>query len=58
MFKKLSYLDVLEKGLRVMDLTAITLCQENKLPIMVFNMNVKDNLKNLLMGKNVGTIIK
>jgi uridylate kinase len=57
MFKKLSYLDVLEKGLRVMDLTAITLCQENKLPIMVFNMNVKDNLKNLLMGKNVGTII-
>jgi len=57
MFKKLSYLDVLEKDLRVMDLTAITLCQENSLPIVVFNMNVKDNLKKLLSGKNIGTII-
>ncbi|HEY5124280.1 MAG TPA: UMP kinase [Ignavibacteria bacterium] len=57
MYKNLSYLDVLEKDLRVMDLTAITLCQENKLPILVFNMNVKSNLKNLLTGKKVGTII-
>ncbi len=50
MFKKLSYLTVLEKDLRVMDLTAITLCQENKLPIKVFNMNVKDNLRKLVYG--------
>jgi uridylate kinase len=57
MYKNLSYVDVLEKDLRVMDLTAITLCQENKLPILVFNMNVKSNLKNLLTGKKVGTII-
>lgn len=57
MFKKLSYLDVLEKDLRVMDLTAITLCQENKLPIKVFNMNVKDNLKKLVTGENIGTLI-
>lgn len=57
MFKKLKYSEVLEKDLRVMDLTAITLCSENKLPIMVFNMNKKGNLKALLSGKNVGTII-
>lgn len=57
MFKKLKYSEVLEKDLRVMDLTAITLCSENNLPIMVFNMNKKGNLKALLSGKNVGTII-
>jgi uridylate kinase len=57
MYKKLKYSEVLEKDLRVMDLTAITLCSENKLPIMVFNMNKKGNLKALLSGKNVGTII-
>lgn len=57
MFKKLTYSEVLAKDLRVMDLTAITLCSENNLPIMVFNMNKKGNLKALLSGKNVGTII-
>jgi len=57
MFKKLSYLEVLEKDLRVMDLTAITLCQENDLPIKVFNMNVKGNLRKLVTGENIGTLI-
>lgn len=57
MFKKLTYGEVLAKDLRVMDLTSITLCSENSLPIMVFNMNKKGNLKALLSGKNVGTII-
>lgn len=57
MFKKLSYADVLKQDLRVMDLTAITLCKENDLPLMVFNMNVKDNLKKIISGKDVGTII-
>lgn len=57
MFKKLSYNDVLERDLRVMDLTAITLCHENKLPIKVFNMNVKDNLRKLVSGENIGTLI-
>jgi len=52
---ELSYLDVLKKGLRVMDLTAITLCQENKLPILVFNMNVPGNLKRLVLGQGIGT---
>lgn len=57
MFKKLSYLEVLEKDLRVMDLTAITLCQENDLLIKVFNMNVKGNLRKLVTGENIGTLI-
>lgn len=57
LFKKLSYNDVLEKDLRVMDLTAITLCQENRLPIKVFNMNVKDNLRKLVLGEPTGTLI-
>lgn len=57
MFKELTYHEVLEKNLRIMDLTAITLCQENKLPILVFNMNIKDNLKKLLLGQKVGTIV-
>jgi uridylate kinase len=57
MFKTLTYQKVLEKDLRVMDLTAITLCQENNLPIKVFNMNVKDNLRKLVTGENIGTLI-
>lgn len=54
-FQEISYLDVLRKDLKVMDMTAITLCRENKLPILVFNMNVAGNLKNLILGKPVGT---
>lgn len=57
MFKKIKYEEVLKRNLRVMDLTAITLCRENNLPLMVFNMNVKDNLKKIISGKDVGTII-
>jgi len=56
-FDKISYLDVLKKNLRIMDLTAVSLCQENDLPLAVFNMNVPDNLLNLVSGKKVGTII-
>ncbi len=57
MFKKLKYEDVLKRNLRVMDLTAITLCKENNLPIMVFNMNVKDNLKKIITGRDLGTLV-
>jgi uridylate kinase len=57
LFKKLSYNEVLEQKLRVMDLTSITLCQENNLPIIVFNMNIEDNLEKLLSGKDIGTLI-
>jgi uridylate kinase len=54
-FQEISYLDVLQKDLKVMDMTAITLCKENKLPILVFNMNTPGNLKRLILGEPVGT---
>jgi uridylate kinase len=55
MFKKISYLDVMNKNLRIMDMTAISLCQENDLPIVVFNMNKVDNLLKIATGENLGT---
>ncbi len=56
-FEEISYQDVLIKDLRVMDLTSITLCQENKLPIIVFNINEAGNLKRLLLGEQIGTMV-
>lgn len=56
-YTEINFLDVLKKGLKVMDLTAVTLCQENKLPIVVFNMNKHENLKRLLLGEKIGTIV-
>lgn len=57
MFSELTYSEVLDKDLRVMDLTSITLCRENNLPILVFNMNKKGNLLKLINGEKVGTLI-
>lgn len=56
-FNHITYDEVLRQGLQVMDLTAITLCRENGIPIIVFDMNVKDNLKKIILGKKVGTLI-
>ena len=56
-FKNLSYSDVISKNLRVMDLTAITLCKENNLPVQVFDINKYGNLRKLVLGKDIGTII-
>jgi len=57
MFKTLDYQTAVEKQLKVMDLTAITLCKDNNLPILVYNMNVKGNLHRLLTGEKIGTLI-
>jgi uridylate kinase len=57
-FSKLDYLEVLKLGLRVMDNSAITLCMDNNLPIVVFNFNKRGNIRKALFGENVGTIIK
>lgn len=57
MFKEITYREVIEKDLRVMDHTAITLCHENKLPMSVININTKGNLKRFIMGENIGTLI-
>ena len=56
-YNNVSFTDVLGKDLRVMDLTAITLCKENALPICVFNINNKGDLKRIVEGKNIGTTI-
>jgi len=57
MFEKISYLDVIKKGLSVMDSTAISLCMDNKMPILVFNMNVPGNLQRVVMGEKVGSMV-
>src|SRR4030043_220235 len=56
-FTEITFEDVLERKLQVMDLTAITLCRENNLPIMVFNMNIIGNLKRIVTGAKIGTIV-
>src|SRR5271169_4212309 len=56
-FEKITYLDVLKKGLSVMDSTAISLCMDNKMPIVVFNMNVTGNLKRVVLGEPVGSTV-
>jgi uridylate kinase len=56
-YNNVSFTEVLGKNLRVMDLTAITLCKENTLPICVFNINNKGDLKRVMEGKNIGTNI-
>jgi uridylate kinase len=56
-FDTITFSEVYERGLNIMDLTAITLCQENKLPILVFDMNKKGNLKRLMEGEKVGTLV-
>ncbi len=57
-FDTISYREVLAQNLRVMDHTAITLCNENHLPIKVFNINDKGNFKRLIMGEEIGTTVK
>ncbi len=57
LYKNLTYMDVLSKRLGVMDLTAISLSMENKLPVIVFNMNRRENVKKAILGEPVGTYI-
>jgi uridylate kinase len=54
-FETISYLDVIQRGLRVMDTTAISLCKDNNLPIIVFNLNERGNIMKAVLGENVGT---
>jgi uridylate kinase len=56
-FDQITYLDVLSRGLAVMDTTAISMCMDNSLPIIVFNLNVHGNLKRVVMGEKVGSLV-
>jgi len=58
LFEEISYLEVLQKNLRVMDMTAVSLCRENNLPIVVFNMDKTDNLLKVVTGQQVGTSVR
>jgi uridylate kinase len=57
-FRHISFMDVLQKGLRVMDAAAISLCMENKLPIIVFNIGVEGNLRRIVCGESIGTLVE
>lgn len=57
-YETITFSEVYQKSLNVMDMTAFTLCQENKLPIIVFDMNRTGNLLQVIMGRNVGTLVK
>ena len=57
MFKEIKYLEVIRKGLRVMDSTAISLCMDNKMPIIVFNLLRSGNIKRVVLGDKIGTIV-
>jgi uridylate kinase len=56
-YSSLSFMDVLQQGLKVMDSAAISLCMDNKLPIVVFNIGVANNLKRVIEGEGVGTLV-
>lgn len=57
-FRHISFTEVYERGLQVMDMTAFTLCNENRLPIVVFDMNTPGNLMRLVSGEEVGTLVR
>ena len=56
-FPEINYLDVLTQGLEVMDTTAISLCKDNKVPIIVFNMKTRGNIKRVIMGEKIGSLV-
>ena len=57
-FDQITYDEVYNRGLKVMDLTATTMCKENHMPIIVFNMDMPGNLENIIAGKRIGTLVK
>lgn len=57
-FGRLKYIDLLKKGLKVMDATAVSLCMDNKLPIVVFNLNRLGNIRRVVLGENIGTVVR
>ncbi len=57
MFDRISYMDVLQQGLKVMDSTAISLCKDNNLPIVVFNLNRAGNIRRVVTGEKIGSLV-
>ncbi|HNB80703.1 MAG TPA: UMP kinase [Chitinophagaceae bacterium] len=57
-YEQISFSEAIQKNLRVMDMTAFTLCQENKMPIVVFDMNTAGNLQKVILGEHIGTLVQ
>jgi uridylate kinase len=57
-FEEITYLQVLQKGLQVMDSTAISLCMDNQVPIIVFNSNIRGNIRRVIMGEKIGSLVR
>ena len=57
-FEELSYIDVLSKGLKVLDATAVSLCRDNNMPILVFDQTIRGNIRKVILGNKIGTMIK
>jgi uridylate kinase len=57
MFDRISYMDVLQQGLKVMDSTAISLCKDNNLPIVIFNLNRSGNIRRVVTGEKIGSLV-
>ena len=57
-YDEITYDDILAKGLKIMDLTAITMCRENQMPIYVFDMDTEGNLLKVISGQTIGTLVK
>ena len=56
-YSTLTYMDVLKQGLKVMDSTAISLCKDNNLPIIVFNLNQHGNIRRVVLGEKIGSLV-
>jgi uridylate kinase len=56
-FEHITYMDVLKRGLKVMDSTAISLCKDNNLPIIIFNLNQRGNIRKVVSGEKIGSLV-
>jgi uridylate kinase len=56
-YDRITYMEILQQGLKVMDLTAVSLCKDNSLPMIVFNLNEPGNIKRVVMGEKVGSLV-
>jgi uridylate kinase len=57
MFEQITYMDIIKRGLKVMDTTAISLCKDNNLPMIIFNLNKVGNIRRVITGEKVGSLV-
>jgi uridylate kinase len=57
MFQQITYMEIIKRGLKVMDTTAISLCKDNNLPMIIFNLNTHGNIRRVITGEKVGSLV-